>query len=98
MDPAETADPAAQPAVTVFLNKRRLNHLTLTRTPGRTGAYRFTVGPDVVRQGWNEVEFVATHTVPAKEAGPEFRWLPPQQTVAFRFWYLRLEPLQPSGR
>jgi hypothetical protein len=97
MDPAETADPAEQPAVTVFLNKRRLNHLALSRTPGRTGAYRFTVGPDMVRQGWNEVEFVSTHTVPAKEAGPEFGWLPREQTVAFRFWYLRLEPLQPSG-
>ena len=98
MDPAETADPAAQPAVTVFLNKRRLNHLLLTRTPGRTGAYRFTVGPDVVRRGWNEVEFVSTHTVPAKEAGPEFGWLPRDRPVAFRFWYLRLEPLRATGR
>ena len=98
MDPAETPASVIQPAVTVFLNKRRLSHVALTRTPGRMGAYRFTVGPDVVRRGWNEVELVATHTVRAGEAGAEFGWLPREQPVAFRFWYLRLEPLPAAGR
>jgi 4-amino-4-deoxy-L-arabinose transferase-like glycosyltransferase len=95
MDPAETADPARQPRVSVFLNRQRLAEVHLTRDPTRMGTYRFPVARAQTRDGTNDLELVASHMVPAAEAGPPFAWLDKATPVAFRLWYVRLEPLMP---
>ena len=92
LDPAETADPARQPSVTVFVNRRYVARLALTREPGRIGAYRFHLSENLTRSGINQIELVASHMVSAAEAGPQFAWLDTSTPVAFRLWYLRLEP------
>jgi 4-amino-4-deoxy-L-arabinose transferase-like glycosyltransferase len=94
MDPAETRDPARQPAVTVFLNRQLLGTVALTRTPGRVGTYRFTVPAGSARGVVNNIEFVSTHTVPAADAGVNFASLDATTPVAFRLWYARIEPLR----
>jgi 4-amino-4-deoxy-L-arabinose transferase-like glycosyltransferase len=91
LDPAETPDPARQPYISVFLNRRALAVLRLTRNPERVGTYRVRVPKDTVR-GWNRLDLVASHTVPAGEAGVHFATLPADTPVAFRFWYVRLDP------
>ena len=91
LDPAETPDPARQPSVTVFLNRHALAVLHLTRNPERVGAYRMRVPKDMIRS-WNRLDFVASHMVPAGEAGVHFATLPADTPVAFRFWYVRLDP------
>ena len=90
MDPAETADPARQPWVTVFLNRQRLGEVRLTRDPTRMGAYRFQVPARMTRAGLNALQLVSSHTVPAREGGRQFAWLARDAPVAFRLWYVRL--------
>jgi 4-amino-4-deoxy-L-arabinose transferase-like glycosyltransferase len=91
LDPAETPDLEKQPFVTVYLNRRLLAILRLTRNPERVGTYRMRVLKDAVRS-LNRLDLVASHTVPAGEAGRHFATLPPATPVAFRFWYVRLDP------
>lgn len=91
LDPAETPDPGFQPAVTVFLNRRQLAHLRLSREPGRVGSYRIRVAQDL-RRALNRLDLVASHLVRASESGVHFSALPPETLVAFRLWYVRLEP------
>jgi 4-amino-4-deoxy-L-arabinose transferase-like glycosyltransferase len=91
MDPPETADPGRQPSVLVFLNRRRLGEVRLTRDPVRMGAYRFEVPVGLTRGGLNSLQLVSSHTVPAREGGRPFRWLGRETPVAFRLWYVRLE-------
>jgi len=93
MDPAETKDPMRQPSVTVFLNRQPLGAVTFTRTPGRVGSYRFTVPAGTPRGFFNTIDLVATHTVPAADAGANFASLETTTPVAFRLWYARIEPL-----
>lgn len=90
MDPPLTADPARQPSVTVFLNRRPLAQLDLTRDPARVGMYRIEVPREAV-EPWSRLDLLASHTVPAAEAGAPFAELPPESPVAFRLWYVRLE-------
>jgi 4-amino-4-deoxy-L-arabinose transferase-like glycosyltransferase len=92
MDPAETADPGRQPRVAVFLNRRPLGQFHLRRDPQRMGTYRMQVPPELTGAPTNQLDLVASHTVPAAEAGPHYTWLPPEAPVAFRLWYVRLEP------
>jgi Dolichyl-phosphate-mannose-protein mannosyltransferase len=96
MDPAETADPARQPRVAVFLNRRRLVELTLTRDPQRMGTYRLQVPENLTRDGLNDLVLQASHMVAASEAGRHFVDLDPQTPVAFRLWYVRVTPLLPA--
>ncbi len=91
LDPAETSDPALQPQVTVYLNRRPIAQLRLSRDPARVGSYRIRVPKDLTRT-LSRLDLVATHTVPAAESGIHFAGLPPQTSVAFRLWYVRLEP------
>ena len=93
MDPAETTDRARQPAVTVFLNRQPLGSVSLTRTPGRVGAYRFSIPADSPRGLMNTIDLVSTHTVPAADAGINFASLDTATPVAFRLWYARIEPV-----
>jgi 4-amino-4-deoxy-L-arabinose transferase-like glycosyltransferase len=90
MDPAETADPARQPTVTVFLNRQRLGDVQFTRSPARMGTYRFAVPRSQTRRGVNTLQLVSSHTVPARDSGRPFAWLKRDTPVAFRLWYLRL--------
>ncbi len=92
LDPAETADPSRQPSVTLFVNRRYVARLGLTRDPARVGTYRFHLSEGLTRAGINQIELVSSHVVPAADAGPQFAWLDKSAPVAFRFWYLRLEP------
>lgn len=90
LDPPLTADLARQPRVTVFVNRRPLAQLDLTRDPARMGSYRLDVPADVIREV-NRVDLLASHTVPAGEAGSPFAHLRPETPVAFRMWYARLQ-------
>ena len=92
MDPAETADAALQPRVTAYFNGRVAAQLHLVRQEGRMGLYRFIVPPEVADWHIGRLDLVASHTVPAADAGPQFNWLPPATPVAFRLWYVRVEP------
>ena len=95
MDPAETADPMRQPAVKVFLNRQPVGSVALTRTPGRVGAYRFSIPAGSPRGLTNTVDLVSTHTVAASDAGVNFASLDTTTPVAFRLWYVRIEPVSP---
>jgi hypothetical protein len=92
VDPAETRDPALQPRVTAYFNGRVAAQLHLYRQEGRMGTYRFVVPPDVADWRVGRLDLVASHTVPAGDAGPQFNWLAPATPVAFRLWYVRVEP------
>jgi hypothetical protein len=101
VDPAETADPAFQPKVTAYFNGRVVAQLHLVMQEGRVGSYRFTVPAEMADWRVGRLDLVSTHTVHAGEAGRHFVWLPPTTPVAFRLWYVRVEPvsvrLQPSA-
>jgi hypothetical protein len=92
-DPAETADIALQPKVTAFFNGRVAAQLHMYREEGRMGTYRFTVTPDMTDRRISRLDLVASHTVPARDAGPKFGWLASETRVAFRLWYVRVEPI-----
>jgi hypothetical protein len=92
MDPAETADPALQPRVTVFLDGRTIGQVRFQRDPQRVGTYRMAIPAELSGRLAARLDLVASHTVPASEAGLHFAWLPPATPVAFRLWYVRLEP------
>ena len=96
VDPAETAEPAVQPKVTAYFNGRVAAQLHLTRQEGRVGTYRFTVPADMTDWRIGRLDFVSTHTVQASDAGRHFNWLPPTAPVAFRLWYVRVEPVASS--
>ena len=90
MDPPLTADPGRQPSVAVFLNRRPLAQIQLTRAPDRMGSYRIAIPREAV-QPWSRLDLLASHTVPAGEAGAPFAALPPESPVAFRLWYVRIQ-------
>jgi hypothetical protein len=91
IDPAETEDPLREPRLTVFLNRHRLAEIDLTREAGRVGTYRLRVPATLVRP-FSRLDLLASHTVPAAAAGRHFSSLEPQTQVAFRLWYVRLDP------
>ena len=95
IDPAETQDEMREPRLSVFLNRRRLAELDLSRDPQRVGSYRVMVPASAVK-ALSRLDLMATHTVPAADAGRHFASLPPDQPVAFRLWYVRLDPIPAS--
>jgi hypothetical protein len=95
IDPAETADLDRQPRVAVYLDRRLVAQLRLARDPGRIGSYRIRITDHPDRM-FSRLDLVASHTVPAREAGPHFASLDPAAPVAFRLWYVRVDPeIQP---
>ena len=96
MDPAETADLDRQPRVTVFVNRRPVTQLRMSRNPERMGTYRVRLPRELAGKDISKIEFVATHTVDASDAGPRFASLPGDTPVAFRLWYVRIEPIGTS--
>jgi 4-amino-4-deoxy-L-arabinose transferase-like glycosyltransferase len=93
MDPPLTADPGRQPKLTVFLNRRALGEIDLVRDPARMGSYRLQVPKEAVKPV-SRLEILASHLVPVSEAGVPFESLAADTPVAFRLWYVRLEPLR----
>ena len=91
MDPAETADLNQQPRVTAFLNGGTIAQIRMRRDPARMGLYRIAVPKELVGRRISRLDLVASHTVPAGEAGPRFASLPASDRVAFRLWYVRIE-------
>ena len=93
IDPPLTADIGRQPRLTVFLNRRQLGEIDLVRDPARMGSYRLQVPKDAVKP-LSRLEIMASRLVPAAEAGVPFVSLAPDTPVAFRLWYVRLEPVK----
>lgn len=91
LDPPAAA--AERLAVDVFFNRHHLGRARLTKSPDRMGTYRFQVPAGFTVAGINRLELVASETVPAREAGPPFRWVAPDERVAFQLWYVRVEPV-----
>ena len=96
LDPAETTDVALQPKVTAYFNGRVVAQLHLSRQEERIGTYRVVVPRELTDWRVGRLDLVASHTVPAAEAGRRFKWLPPNSPVAFRLWYVRVEPVPAS--
>lgn len=92
MDPPQIADPAYQPKVTVFLDGHTIGHVRFDFDPQRVGAYRMTVPRGLAGRSFSRLDLVASHTLPAAQAGPRFAWLPGDTPVAFYLWYVRVEP------
>ena len=82
IDPAETADEMREPRLTVFINRRPLAELDLTRDPQRVGSYRVLVPASAVKP-MSRLDLMATHTVRAADAGKHFSSLAPETQVAF---------------
>jgi hypothetical protein len=93
MDGPGVPDPALQPRVSVFLDKQTIGHVRFNDNPSRVGAYRMRIPRELAGKVLGRLELVASHTVPAGEAGPRFAWLPGATPVAFYLWYVRLEPV-----
>ena len=94
MDPAETADMDLQPRVTVFVNRQPLTQVRMGRNPQRMGMYRVRLPREFAGRDISRIDFVATHTVDAANAGPFFKALPGDTPVAFRLWYVRVQPIE----
>jgi 4-amino-4-deoxy-L-arabinose transferase-like glycosyltransferase len=89
MDPPEGLK--EPPVVAVFLNGHHLGDAALLATPGRIGTYRFAVPADLVGAE-NRLRFISRTLVNAGDAGARFTFLPPDSPVAFRLWYVRVQP------
>ena len=94
MDPAETADMDRQPRVTVFVNRHPITQVRMGRNPDRMGTYRVRLSRELAGGDISRLEFAATHTVDASDAGRFFKALPGDTPVAFRLWYVRIEPVE----
>jgi hypothetical protein len=92
MDGPGLADPTLQPRVTVFLDRQTIGQVRFRDDPNRVGAYRMRVPREMAGKLLGRLDLVASHTVPAEQAGPRFAWLPGATPVAFYLWYVRLEP------
>jgi hypothetical protein len=84
--------PEAQRAVSVLFNGQLVARLDLTWDPERFGSYRLRIQPHQVRAGRNELTLVPDMLVPATRAGPRFSWLPDNQQIGLRLWYVRVLP------
>lgn len=93
IDPPEGRD-GVPPRITMFVNRHALAHVQLDRNPERMGSYRMTLPRSQAGESVSQLDFVATHTVPASEAGGAFAELPLDTPVAFRLWYVRIEPIE----
>ncbi len=80
------------PSVGVFLDSRLLARITLSLTSGRMGTYHTVIPRELTGRTFNSITLVASQMTPAGAGGAPFAWLPPSTPVAFRLWYVRLEP------
>lgn len=91
MDPVELSTPAYTPTVDVFLDRRMLGRVHFQWDPQRVGTYRFPIPADLTGRMASRLDLVASHTVPASEAGPRFAHLDPAARVSFYLWYARIQ-------
>lgn len=94
MDPAETANRDLQPRITVFVNRQALTQMRMGRNPDRMGTYHVRLPRELAGGDISRLDFVATHTVQASNAGPHFEPLPGDTPVAFRLWYVRIQRIE----
>jgi hypothetical protein len=79
--------------VSLLLNHRVLQRLTLTWDDMRMGSYEVDMPAEYVRVGENELQLIADAVVPARAAGPRFASVPPDTNVSLRLWYIRIHPV-----
>jgi hypothetical protein len=84
--------PDMQQRLAVLFNGQFVARFELTWNPERVGSYRLRVQPDQVRAGRNELTLIPDTLVTAAAAGPRFSWLPADQRVGVRLWYVRVLP------
>jgi Dolichyl-phosphate-mannose-protein mannosyltransferase len=90
LDPALPDKPRV---VSLLLNGRLLQPLTLTWDATRMGSYLVDLPAEYVRVGENELQLIADAVVPARAAGPRFASVPPDVNVSLRLWYIRVHPV-----
>jgi hypothetical protein len=83
---------APAPQVDVTLNGQSIASLELTWNANRVGEYRVEVPTGISRPGINRLAFLSRTLTPIAEGSETFEGVPPDQRVAFRFWYIRVEP------
>ena len=83
---------AAPQQVDVTLNGRLIGSLELTWNANRVGEYRIDVPAEAGRPTINRLAFRSRTLMPIAEGSETFEGVPPDQRVAFRFWYIRIEP------
>lgn len=84
--------PSVQQRLAVLFNGQFVARFDLTWNPERVGSYRLRVQPDQVRTGRNELTLVPDTLVTAGSAGPRFSWLPADEPIGLRLWYVRVLP------
>jgi hypothetical protein len=88
-------DPVAQGTqdrVNVLFNRHFIAALKLTVNPDRVGSYRIPIQAQMVRRGDNELTIIPNALVTAGSAGPRFAWLPADEKIGIRLWYVRVLP------
>jgi hypothetical protein len=89
IDPVE---PNTQERVNVLFNRHYVGAFRLEWNPVRVGTYRIHVDADIVTAGSNEIIIIPETMVAARNAGPRFAWLDPDDRIGVRLWYVRVVP------
>lgn len=76
----------------MFVNDVQVGRADLAYTAGRMGSYRFAVPWHAARSSRARLTLASSALTPARDAGRLFRWVGRDRLVAFRLWYVRLEP------
>jgi hypothetical protein len=84
--------PEARQLVRLQLNRRPLGVIDLGWNPDRVGSYQVEMPADIVRAGSNQLLLMPEPLLPAGSAGPRFAWLPPDERIGVRVWYIRVLP------
>lgn len=74
-------------------DQQSLGHFDLTWNPERVGSYNLDMPAALAGRFLARLSFVAETLKPAGEAASLYTGLAPHQMVAFRLWYVRLQPL-----
>jgi hypothetical protein len=84
--------PDAHQQLRVFFNRRPVGLLRLAWNPERVGSYRIRLPAEATRERNNELLLVPEPRIPAGSAGPRFAWIPPEERIGVRLWYVRVTP------
>jgi hypothetical protein len=79
-----------QQRLAVLFNGQLVARFQLGWDPERFGSYRLHLQPHQVRPGRNELTLVPDALVPAASAGPRFAWVPREDRIGIRLWYVRV--------
>jgi 4-amino-4-deoxy-L-arabinose transferase-like glycosyltransferase len=84
--------PDARQQLRVYFNRQPAGLLQLAWDPERMGSYRIRLPADATRARGNELLLVPEPTITAGDAGPRFAWMPPDERIGVRLWYVRVTP------